>query len=64
MIDDKIARYKKDIETAKYLMTKRFADQGYYEDLIVKFRKILRFYEDLKVWQQTNKYNLRELVRS
>ena len=52
MIEEKIARYKNGIVAAKELSKRRYADRIYYNDLISKFEKILRFYEDLKTWKE------------
>lgn len=52
MIDEKIARYKDGILTAKELSKRKYADRTYYNNLISKFEKILRFYEDLKTWKE------------
>ncbi len=49
MIDEKIIRYKNEIGLAKKLARMAYADRDYYEDMVNKFEKILRFYEDLKV---------------
>ncbi|MFX1571855.1 MAG: hypothetical protein ACFFB0_03825 [Promethearchaeota archaeon] len=48
MIEDKIRRYRNEITLARELSKMRYADTDYYENLIIKFEKILRFYEDLK----------------
>ncbi len=48
MIDEKILRYRNEIAVARELSKMRYADEDYYENLISKFEKILRFYEDLK----------------
>ncbi|MFX1500917.1 MAG: hypothetical protein ACFFDH_08135 [Promethearchaeota archaeon] len=52
MIEEKITRYKNGIIAAKELSKRRYADQTYYNNLISKFEKILRFYEDLKTWKE------------
>ncbi|MFX1328373.1 MAG: hypothetical protein ACFE91_09610 [Promethearchaeota archaeon] len=52
MIEEKILRYKNEIEVAKELSKRKYADQVYYDKLITKFEKILRFYEDLKNWKE------------
>ena len=48
MIDEKILRYKNEIDVARDLSKMKYTDTDYYENLISKFEKILRFYEDLK----------------
>jgi len=52
VIDEKIIRYRQEIGLAKKLLTMKFADGEYYTDLINKFQKILRFYENLKLWRK------------
>ena len=52
MIDEKIIRYKNGITLARKLSKSKYADHNYYDDLISKFEKILKFYEDLKVWKE------------
>ncbi len=53
MIDEKIIRYKNEIGLAKKLSRMPYADRDYYEDMVNKFQKILRFYEDLKVLRKS-----------
>jgi hypothetical protein len=55
VIDEKITRYKNSIEIAKEISRRKYADQDYYDKLISKFEKILRFYENLKVWKEFSK---------
>ncbi|MFX1308862.1 MAG: hypothetical protein ACFE9M_05565 [Promethearchaeota archaeon] len=45
-------RYRKGIELAKELSKGQYADHDYYNNVISKFQKILKFYEDLKVWRE------------
>ncbi|MFX1411094.1 MAG: hypothetical protein ACFFA6_12135 [Promethearchaeota archaeon] len=52
MIEDKIIRYKKELVLAQNLAKKKYADQDYYESLASDLKKILKFYEDLKVWKE------------
>ncbi|MFX0005183.1 MAG: hypothetical protein ACFFA7_03880 [Promethearchaeota archaeon] len=52
MIEEKIIRYKNSIDLAKEISTKKYADLDYYNDLISKFERILKFYEDLKLWKK------------
>ena len=49
MIEEKIVRYKNGITTAKELSKRKYADHNYYDDLISRFERILKFYEDLKI---------------
>ena len=48
MLDKKIERYKSDIAQAEELKKRKYANQDYYNELIAKFEKLLRFYERLK----------------
>ena len=48
MIDEKILRYRNEIAVARELSKMKHTDTDYYDNLISKFEKILRFYEDLK----------------
>jgi hypothetical protein len=48
LIDEKITRYKKDIDKARKLAKNNFADMEYYEQMASKLEKILRFYENLR----------------
>jgi hypothetical protein len=52
VIEDKILRYKNGIAVAKERSRSKYADQDYYNNLISKFERILKFYEDLKVWRE------------
>ncbi|MFX1391125.1 MAG: hypothetical protein ACFE9Z_13755 [Promethearchaeota archaeon] len=52
MIEEKIERYKNGIAIAKQLSKNKYADHNYYNNLISRFEKILKFYEDLKVWRK------------
>lgn len=52
MIEEKINRYKHEINLAKKLSSMKHADRDFYENLIIKFEKILRFYEDLNLWRK------------
>jgi len=52
VIDEKINRYKHEISLAKKLSSMKHADSDYYENLIIKFERIIRFYENLKIWRK------------
>lgn len=54
MIDDKINRYRHEISLAKSLSSMKHADRDYYENLIIRFERILRFYEDLKALRKVD----------
>ncbi|MFW9828812.1 MAG: hypothetical protein ACFFEY_14570 [Candidatus Thorarchaeota archaeon] len=51
MIEEKIQRYKNGIAIARELSKGKYADHNYYKNLISKFERILKFYEDLKFWR-------------
>jgi hypothetical protein len=53
VIDEKITRYQSEITLAKKLSHMAYADTDYYEDMVNRFEKILRFYEDLKVLRKS-----------
>ena len=55
MIEEKILRYKDGIALAKELSKRKYADLDYYNNIISKFEKLLKFYEDLKVWREFSK---------
>jgi len=52
VIDEKINLYKHEISLAKKISSMKHADRDYYENLIIKFEKIIRFYENLKIWRK------------
>jgi len=52
VIDEKISRYKNGIIAAKELSKRKYVDLDYYNNVISKFEKILKFYEDLKTWKE------------
>lgn len=51
VIDEKITQYKNGITLARDLSQRRYADQEYYDNLISRFEKFLKFYKDLKIWK-------------
>ena len=51
MIDDKIMKYRNDLVLAKRLARNKYANQGYYEQISIKLEKLLKFYENLKIWE-------------
>jgi hypothetical protein len=55
LLDKKIERYKRDLELAKRLKKNKYADQYYYDELISKFEKFLRYYEHLKKYSEISK---------
>ena len=52
VIEEKIMRYKNGILAAKELNKGKYVDHTYYENVISKFEKMLKFYEELKVWKE------------
>ena len=55
MIEEKILRYKEDMSLAKKLSKTSYTDKEYYESMVLKMEKILRFYEKLRLWNESNK---------
>lgn len=55
MIDEKIVRYTEGITLARELSQRSYADHPYYDDLITRFEKFLKFYKDLKIWKELRK---------
>lgn len=51
MIEDKIMQYRTELKHAKTLAKRKYADQNQYDNLAINLEKILKFYEDLKVWK-------------
>jgi len=51
VIEEKISRYKNNIIIAKEISKNKYADHEYYNKLITKLEKILKFYENLKIWK-------------
>ena len=51
MIEDKILQYKNSLALAEKLVKNQHADRGYYEEMISKLERMLRFYENLKIWK-------------
>ncbi len=54
MIEDKIIRYRNNIEIAKRLATHQYADKKYYEEIVSSLERVLKFYERLKGWRETS----------
>ena len=54
MLDEKIAEYKKDLALSKILKKHKYADQDYYNELISRFEKLLKFYEKLKQYLEVS----------
>ncbi|MFX1498206.1 MAG: hypothetical protein ACFFBH_11810 [Promethearchaeota archaeon] len=50
MIEEKIIKYRNDLEVAKRLARNRFANQEYYEQMSIKLERLLKFYESLRIW--------------
>ena len=55
VIEDKIKRYNQEILIAKELSKRKFAEIDYYDELISKFEKIIKFYNNLKVWNKLSR---------
>jgi len=52
VIEDKILRYKENLTLARNLSKKQYVDHDYYEKMVSKLKKMLIFYENLKVWKE------------
>lgn len=52
MIEEKIIKYRNDLELARRLARNRFANQEYYEHMSVKLERLLKFYENLRIWNE------------
>ena len=52
MIEDKILQYKNSLALAEKLVKNQYADLDYYEEMISKFERMLKFYENLKMWKE------------
>jgi len=54
VIEDKIAKYKKNLTLAQGLANNRYADHEYYNNMVSRLEKMLIFYETLKVWKENS----------
>jgi len=45
-------KYRNDLVLAKKLARNRYANQEYYEEVSIKLEKLLKFYENLKIWKE------------
>jgi len=54
VIEDKIAKYKKNLTLAQGLANNRYADHEYYDKMVSRLEKMLIFYETLKVWKENS----------
>ncbi|MFW9952516.1 MAG: hypothetical protein ACFFKA_20540 [Candidatus Thorarchaeota archaeon] len=52
MIEEKIMKYRNNLEVARRLARNRFANQEYYEEMSVKLERLLKFYENLRIWNE------------
>ncbi len=52
MIENKILRYKNSLALAQKLVKNQYADRGYYEEMISRLERMLKFYENLKMWRE------------
>jgi len=55
VIDDKILQYKTNLALAQKLVKNQYADSDYYEEMISKLERMLKFYENLKMWKEISK---------
>ena len=52
MIEDKILQYKNSLALAQRLVKNQYADHDYYEEMISRLERMLRFYKNLKMWKE------------
>ena len=52
MIEDKILQYKNSLALAQKMVKNQYADRDYYEEMITRLERILKFYENLKLWKE------------
>jgi len=52
VIEDKILQYKNSLALAQKLVKNQYADRDYYEEMISRLERMLRFYENLKMWKE------------
>ena len=52
VIEDKILQYKNGLALAQRLVKNQYADRDYYEEMINRLERMLRFYENLKMWKE------------
>ncbi|MFW9946639.1 MAG: hypothetical protein ACFFDX_07390 [Candidatus Odinarchaeota archaeon] len=45
-------KYRNDLVLAKNLARNKYANQRYYEQIGIKLEKLLKFYENLKIWEE------------
>ena len=50
MIEEKITKFKNELSIAKNLVNNEYADQDYYNEVISHLKKMILFYEKLKLW--------------
>jgi hypothetical protein len=54
VIEDKIIRYKENLTLAQKLAINQYADQDYYDKMASRLKKMLNFYENLKIWKENS----------
>ena len=54
MLEQKIEDFRRDIRLAKSLARNKYANKNYYESMAHKLEKMLKFYEDLKNWNNSD----------
>jgi len=52
VIEDKILQYKNNLALAQKLGKNQYADRDYYEEMINRLERMLKFYENLKIWKE------------
>lgn len=57
MIEEKIMKYRNDLVVARKLAKNRFANQDYYKEMSIKLERLLKFYENLRIWNELSNEN-------
>jgi len=52
VIEEKLTKFRDELQTAKNLINNRYADRDYYKEMISHLEKMIKFYERLKLWKE------------
>jgi hypothetical protein len=55
VIEDKLSKFRYELAIANKLVKNQYADLDYYEEIISHLKKMILFYEKLKVWKEIGK---------
>ncbi|MFX1235423.1 MAG: hypothetical protein ACFFBY_12825 [Promethearchaeota archaeon] len=50
-------KYRNDLVVARKLAKNRFANQDYYKEMSIKLEHLLKFYENLRIWNELSNEN-------